>query len=173
MGGAAGGLPFQSPFRFTRMSASPFEPDEHGLIRDCPECGQANRLRYERMGLLFRCASCKTELPEPSEPVDIPDALTFDSLIRKASLPVLADFWAPWCGPCKMIAPELVKVAQAGAGAWLVVKVNTENMPHVGSRFRITGIPTLVLFDKGGEVARQSGVMPSATVIRFIKDSLA
>jgi len=155
------------------MNAHLFEPDERGLVRACPQCGLLNRLTYERLGHLFRCASCKTELSPPAEPVEVPSTHVFDSMIARASQPVLVDFWAAWCGPCKMIAPELVKVAQAGAGQWLVAKVNTEDLPEVAARFRITGIPTLTLFRKGSEVARQAGVMPAPAVVQFIRNAIA
>lgn len=154
------------------MSRHLFESDERGLVRACPQCGQANRLTYERLGAIFRCASCKTELPAPDHPLEIPSAAVFDALITRAAQPVLADFWAPWCGPCRMIAPELEKVAQSGSGRWLVVKVNTESLPDVAARFRIKGIPTLALFQNGRETARQSGVMPATAVVQFIQSHI-
>ena len=85
---------------------------------------------------------------------------------------MLVDFWAPWCGPCKMVAPELVKVAQAGAGRWVVAKVNTEDLPALGSQHGIRSIPTMVLFKGGREVARQSGAMPAAAIQQFITSAL-
>ncbi len=148
------------------------EPDERGLIRACPHCGQRNRLIYERLGSIFRCSKCQTEIPPPTEPVEISGMPNFDSLIARSALPVLVDFWAPWCGPCKMMAPELVKVAADGSGRWLVAKVNTDELPDVGARFGIRAIPTLILFKAGREAARQSGALPAPAILQFLQQSL-
>jgi thioredoxin 2 len=149
------------------------EPDERGLIRACPHCGQRSRLIYGRLGSVFRCTKCSTEIPSPAEPVEVPGVSKFDSLIAQSALPVLVDFWAPWCGPCKIVAPELVKVAVAGSGRWLVAKVDTEALPDLGARFGIRAIPTLILFKDGREAARQSGALPAPAILEFLRQSLS
>ena len=148
------------------------ELDQRGLVRACPNCGQRNRLLYERLGHTFRCSRCHTELSAPAEPVEVPGVTEFDALAAKSALPVLVDFWAPWCGPCKMVAPELAKVALQGIGRWIVVKVNTEELPVLATRFTIHSIPTLALFRAGREVARQAGAMPAAAILQFLRQAL-
>ena len=136
------------------------ELDDRGILSNCLKCGRRNRMRYEALGQTFHCAECKNELPALNEPVDARSDLVFDALISRSKLPVLVDFWAPWCGPCKMVAPEFRKVAQEMAGQFVLAKVNTEEVPSLAARFRITAIPTMVLFENGPEVARQAGAMP-------------
>jgi thioredoxin 2 len=147
------------------------ELDDRGLLLRCPQCEQRNRMTYERLGQTFRCGKCRTELHAPAEPVEVKSDSAFAALTRSSALPVLVDFWAPWCGPCKMVAPELAKVAAEGAGRWLIAKVNTEELPALAQRFRISGIPTLVLFRDGQELTRQSGAMPAARIRQFIEQS--
>ena len=147
---------------------SSVQPDDRGLIVSCTNCGQNNRLAYERLNQHPRCATCGTKLSPPSEPIDVENDVIFEALVARAALPVLADFWAPWCGPCKMVAPELVKVAAEGAGRWLVAKVNTEELPALGQRHRVTAIPLLVLFKNGSEIARQAGALPATAIRQFI-----
>ncbi|MEY2538497.1 MAG: thioredoxin 2 [Verrucomicrobiota bacterium] len=147
------------------------EPDERGLLITCPKCGQRNRLRYDRLKQSFRCAKCQTGLHPPAEPVDVTSDIVFDALISHSELPVLVDFWAPWCGPCKMVAPEIRKLAAELSGQWLVLKVNTEESPSLARKFRINAIPTMVLFRSGLEVARQPGAMPAQAIRNFIEQT--
>jgi thioredoxin 2 len=111
------------------------EFDPKGVIVSCPSCGTKNRLYYERLGQAVRCGQCKHELSAPTAPIDIADSAAFDRVVAQSALPVVVDYWAPWCGPCRMVAPELKKVAERRAGKILVVKVNTEALPDLGGRF--------------------------------------
>lgn len=152
---------------------SRFESDERGLIAACPNCGQLNRLLFDKLGIISRCAKCRTSLLAPGDPIDIERAAQFDTLIAKSSIPVLVDFWAPSCGPCQMVAPEVDKVALEGAGSWLVIKLNTQMLPNIAGRFKIRGIPTFAIFRNGREVARQSGAMPAPMLKSFLNQALA
>lgn len=142
--------------------------DDRGVVVPCEACGQKNRLVYSRLDEGVRCAKCKHPLHAPSEPIEIADSAHFDRLIGTSSLPVVVDYWAPWCGPCRMVAPELEKVAARQAGRVLVVKVNTDVLSDLGERFGIRSIPTLAIFAGGREVSRAAGAKPAADIERFI-----
>ena len=144
-----------------------------GLIRSCPSCGKKNRVLYSRLGQEAKCGSCGAALPPPAEPLAVDTGAELDSVLREAALPVLVDFWAPWCGPCRSVAPEIGKVAERNAGRLLVVKVNTDVDPAVGATHQIRGIPTMALFRRGREVARTSGARPAAAIEGFVRQALA
>ena len=148
---------------------TPVQIDDRGLLLNCPQCGQRNRLRFDRLGRAFRCGKCQVTLRLPGEPIDATSDLIFDALTSRSELPVLVDFWAPWCGPCKVLAPEIRKIAAEGAGQWVVAKVNTEESPTLARKFRITAIPTMVLFKGGLEVARQAGAMPAPAIRKLLE----
>ncbi len=147
---------------------APAELDDKGVVVACPACGQKNRLAYGQLGASARCGHCKQALGGVSTPVDVPDAAAFDRLINSASLPVVVDFWAPWCGPCRMVAPELIKVAARQSGRFVIAKLNTDAVPEIGDRFRIRSIPTMAVFSGGREVARTTGARPAADIEAFI-----
>ena len=141
--------------------------DRQGVIVSCPSCGRSNRLRYDTLGKTVRCGNCRANLPSLSAPIEIADATIFDAAAAASSLPLLVDFWAPWCGPCRMVAPELERVARANSGRYLVVKVNTDVVTDVAARFTIRSIPTLALVYKGREIDRVTGVRPASEIEAF------
>jgi thioredoxin 2 len=144
------------------------EFDDRGLIASCGSCGQKNRLAYERLGDETRCGRCKQPLKPPAEPIEIHSTADFDRLVARASLPVVVDYWAPWCGPCRMVTPELQKVAARQAGRILVVKVNTDELADLGQRYNIRSIPMLAVFTGGAEAARSVGARPAEQIEAFI-----
>src|SRR5262245_19086758 len=123
--------------------------DANGVLVTCPACGATNRQRYQHLDRRIRCGKCHTDLAPPAAAVEIGDEATFDSVIASAAVPIAVDFWAPWCGPCRVMAPELEKAAGRLSGRAPIVKVNTEAAPELGELFRIQSIPTLAVF-KGG-----------------------
>jgi len=147
--------------------------DPQGVIVSCPQCGQKNRLAYEQLGHTARCPACKTHLSSPTSPIEVDSSAHFDALIAATSLPVVVDFWAPWCGPCRMVAPELQKVAARQAGKLLVVKVNTDQLTDLGQRFGIRSIPTMAVFEGGREVGRTSGARPANDIEAFVEQTTA
>jgi thioredoxin 2 len=147
--------------------------DRKGVVTTCPSCGQRNRIAFSRLGAETRCGKCHTALKPPGEPIETPDAATFDAAIGQSDRPVVVDFWAPWCGPCRMVAPELAKVASRHAGEYLILKVNTDAIPELGERFAIRSIPTMAVFGGGHEIGRTAGARPAADIEAFIESSLA
>jgi thioredoxin 2 len=127
------------------------------MIRPCPSCGARNRIPETRLGESATCGRCKTRLLPLGEPYDVPSVEAFDGLVGGSPLPVLVDFWAAWCGPCRAVAPELRTLARSHAGRLVVAKVDTEALPAVAARYGVQGIPTFVLFRGGLAEARMTG----------------
>jgi thioredoxin 2 len=147
--------------------------DLKGVLVRCSSCGSTNRLRFDTLDRGVRCGKCHTALPAPAAPVEISSEALFDALVSSSPLPVVVDFWAPWCGPCRAMAPELEKAAQHLSGRAVVVKVNTEALGELGERFRIRSIPTLAVFQGGHEVNRSSGARPAGDIEAFVSQSAA
>ena len=134
------------------------------MVVSCPSCQAKNRLPAKRVKDRAHCAACKASLLPAKHPVALGSTSDFDELVQSSPLPVLVDFWADWCGPCRTVAPELAKLAGQREGKLVVAKVDTEELPDVASRFGIRSIPTMILFVGGREAKRISGAMPANAI---------
>lgn len=139
--------------------------NENSVVVPCPSCGRNNRIPLRHLAHTGRCGACKTELPPRSEPLDL-DPNSLGALAAEATVPLLVDFWAEWCAPCRMMAPELAKLAASHAGRVLIGKVDTERYPELASRHAIEALPTLILFRDGQPRERLAGARSAAALAR-------
>lgn len=128
------------------------------LIKACPHCQAKNRIPAVHLADTGRCGACKQPLPPAREPITTDTAL-FDEVVQNAKVPVLVDFWAEWCGPCRMVAPQVAQAAAEMAGRALVLKVNTEEQPELAGRYHVRSIPNLMIFAAGKLVREQAGAV--------------
>lgn len=140
------------------------------MIRVCHSCGQKNRVRAVNLAGAVKCGACKTTLGPVAEPLDA-DVALFDEVLRGATVPVLVDFWAAWCGPCRSVAPEVTRVASEMAGRAIVLKVDTEAHPEIAARYAVQGIPNFVVLKGGRTVSQQAGVVPSTEMTRWLEEA--
>ena len=143
--------------------------DDKGVVLPCPSCGRANRIAFSRLNASTRCAACKADLPQVAAPAEVKTIAQFDALIAQSPVPVLVDFWAAWCGPCRMVAPEVEKVAAALRGRLIAVKVNTEELPQLAAEFNVRSIPLLAVFRDGHLVQQSAGAMPAASIQELVE----
>ena len=147
--------------------------DERGVIVACPSCSTPNRLAYATLDKRTRCPKCKSMLPAPDTAFEASSSSAFTAAANSSAIPLVVDFWAAWCGPCRMVAPEVEKVAKAHAGQWLVLKVDTDRLTDVAAEYKIMSLPTLAVIHHGRELARIVGVRPASEIERFVADATA
>ena len=141
-----------------------------GVIRVCRTCGQKNRIAVGHLADTGRCGACKGPIGPTGEPIPV-NAAEFDEIVQGAKVPVLVDFWAAWCGPCRAAAPEVARTAMEMAGKGIVLKVDTEVEQGLAARYRVQGIPNFMVFAGGKAVRQQAGMVGHEVMSGWLREA--
>jgi thioredoxin 2 len=137
------------------------------MRRVCPQCGAQNRIPVRHLADVGKCGKCKAALPAHAMPIEITSEQQFDDIIAGARVPVVVDFWATWCGPCRSVAPEVKKAASNLAGRALVLKVDTDVLADLAQRYQIQSIPNFAVFSAGRLVRQRAGAIDHRQLERW------
>jgi thioredoxin 2 len=152
-----------APPRPAALHPHPYTERAMPILRTCTACNKTNRIPARHLSDTGRCGACKAPLPPVAEPIPV-DPAEFDEIVRDAKVPILVDFWAAWCGPCRMAAPHVAQTARDLAGRAIVLKVDTEQHPELAARYQVQGIPNFAVFSGGNLTFQQAGLVDANTM---------
>ena len=141
------------------------------MIRICQKCGAKNKIPAKHLADVGKCGSCKAPLQAEAGPIEA-DPELFDEVLRDATVPVLVDFWAEWCGPCRMIAPALEEISGAMGDKITILKLNVDENPKTASKYGVMSIPTLMIFKDGEIASKQVGAAPKQKLQQWISTAM-